>query len=73
MSKIQTASIFPRHRTTAEKVNITSLTIAMAELSKDETLEKIACEMVNSLYSKTRARAFRRASAVIAVLRSHDL
>ena len=73
MPKLTASSIFPRQRTTAEKINITSLTIAMAQLSKDEKLDQIATEMVDSLYSKTRARAFRRASAVLAVLRSHDV
>lgn len=65
-------SVFPNAVKTSEKINVTSLTIALAELSKDKAITGMATKMVNSLYAKTQVKALKRASAVLAVLRSHE-
>jgi hypothetical protein len=65
-------SAFPSAATTSQKINVTSLTLTLANISKDETIGKIATTMINSLYSKTQDRALKRASALLALLRAHD-
>jgi hypothetical protein len=71
MSKVRTGYVFPRTHTTAQKINITSLTLALSAVSKDEDMTHAAARMVESLYSKSQDRAFKRADAILAVLKSH--
>lgn len=71
MSRIKKAAIFPRNVTTTDKINITSLTLALADVTKDEVFTRVAAQMTESLYSKTKDRAYRRADAILAVLNSH--
>lgn len=71
MSKIKPGSIFPRTHTTAQKINITSLALALSAVSKDEDMTHMAARMVESLYSKSQHHAFKRADAILAVLKSH--
>lgn len=71
MSRIKKVLVFPKTITTNEKINITSLTMAMGEITKDQIFINTAVDMANSLYSKSRERALRRANALLAVLRSH--
>lgn len=71
MPNIKKVVVFPKSITTADKINITSLTMAMGEITKDQVFRDTAVDMANSLYSKSRERALRRANALLAVLRSH--
>lgn len=71
MSRIKTGAVFARTATTSEKINITSLALALAEVTKDEQFSRIAAEMTESLYTKTKNRAYKRADAILAVLHSH--
>lgn len=72
MPALKKISIFPRAVNTTEKINVTSLTIALAKIGKDEQLNEVASEMLGHLYSKSQDRALRRASAILAVLQSAD-
>jgi hypothetical protein len=60
--------VFPRTVTTRNKVNIASLTIVLAELSKDDELREQANKMLDRLYRKSQRRAVSRALAVAHVL-----
>lgn len=71
MSRTKKVVVFPKTITTNDKINITSLTMAMGEVTKDEIFRDTAVQMINSLYSKSQERALRRANALLAVLRSH--
>jgi hypothetical protein len=71
MPRIKKVLAFPRAVTTNDKVNITSLILAIGEVSKDPVFRDLGLKMTNSLYSKTQERALRRATALLAVLRSH--
>jgi hypothetical protein len=71
MPQVTKELIFPRAVTTVDKINLTSLAIALGTLSEDKGLKEIAQVMVNSLYAKSRIRAHKRANAVLALLESH--
>lgn len=72
MPALKKISVFPRAVNTSEKINVTSLTIALAKIGKDERLNEVAVEMLGHLYTKSQDRALRRANAILAVLNSVD-
>ena len=69
---IKKISVFPHAQTTKQKVDITSLTLALATVSKSDEIKSFAESMLDGMYGKSQDRAFRRANALIAVLRAHD-
>ena len=71
MPRVTKELIFPRAVSTANKINLTSLAIALGTLSEDKGLKEIATLMTDSLYAKSRIRAQKRATAVLAVLEAY--
>jgi hypothetical protein len=71
MRKAKAKTFFRTPATTREKINVTSLVLALSQISKDPDLQAMSVRMVESLYSKSQDRAFRRADALLAVLNSH--
>lgn len=67
-----TTSVFGRTISTQEKINAATLTLALSRVSGDKSIENLALQMVNSLYSKSQKRVIARANAVLAVLNSHN-
>lgn len=66
--QVKTIDVFPRSRTTQEKINITGLTIALGEFTKEPEVRAAALKMLGSMYTKSQKKAVARANAIIAVL-----
>jgi hypothetical protein len=66
------SAAFPRTVTTEEKINITSLTLALAQVSRNPAFAALGVKMIDSLYSKSRARVLARTDTLVTVLNSYE-